>query len=245
MPMASIRFRAPRRNPWRSEEAWSPRATTLSWPPPVPAGVDVVNKLFKKPYRIIHISAHGIFQAGKGKDARSGVVLSDGLLLTAAEIGQLEVVPDLVFLNCCFLGKVNNPPTPAYNRLAYSVARELIEIGVRAVVVAGWAVRDDAGEFFAETFYAPCCTNAKPSGMPSTPRGKLTYEDPRFSGCNTWGAYQAYGDPRFFAWTLPAVIQGEAGSRSRWPLRRWRHPSTHFAMRWPIAGKIPAICADN
>ena len=161
------------------------------------AGVDVVNKLFKKPYRIIHISAHGIFQAGKGEDARSGVVLSDGLLLTAAEIGQLEVVPDLVFLNCCFLGKVNNPPTPAYNRLAYSVARELIEIGVRAVVVAGWAVRDDAGEFFAETFYRTLLHERKTFGDAVHTARRMIYEDPRFSGCNTWGAYQAYGDPGF------------------------------------------------
>ena len=160
-------------------------------------GVDVINKLFKKPYRIIHISAHGIFQAGEGEDARSGVVLSDGLLLTAVEIGQLEVVPDLVFLNCCFLGKVNNPPKTAYNRLAYSVARELIEIGVRVVVVAGWAVRDDAGEFFAETFYRTLLHERKMFGEAIHTARQMTYEDPRFSGCNTWGAYQAYGDPGF------------------------------------------------
>jgi CHAT domain-containing protein/pimeloyl-ACP methyl ester carboxylesterase len=160
-------------------------------------GVDVINKLFKKPYRIIHISAHGVFQAGEGEDARSGVVLSDGLLLTAVEIGQLEVVPDLVFLNCCFLGKVNNPPKTAYNRLAYSVARELIEIGVRAVVVAGWAVRDDAGEFFAETFYRTLLHERKMFGDAIHTARQMTYEDPHFSGCNTWGAYQAYGDPGF------------------------------------------------
>ncbi|MGB5620317.1 MAG: CHAT domain-containing protein, partial [Desulfobacterales bacterium] len=159
--------------------------------------VDVINKLFKKPYRIIHISAHGIFQAGEGEDARSGVVLSDGLLLTAVEIGQLEVVPDLVFLNCCFLGKVNNPPKTAYNRLASSVARELIEIGVRVVVVAGWAVRDDAGEFFAETFYRTLLHERKMFGEAIHTARQMTYEDPRFSGCNTWGAYQAYGDPGF------------------------------------------------
>jgi CHAT domain-containing protein/pimeloyl-ACP methyl ester carboxylesterase len=160
-------------------------------------GVDVINKLFKKPYRIIHISAHGVFQAGVGEDERSGVVLSDGLLLTAVEIGQLEVVPDLVFLNCCFLGKMNNPPKTAYNRLAYSVARELIEIGVRAVVVAGWAVRDDAGEFFAETFYRALLHEQRTFGEAIHKARQMTYEEPRFSGCNTWGAYQAYGDPGF------------------------------------------------
>ncbi|MBL0714204.1 MAG: CHAT domain-containing protein, partial [Desulfosarcina sp.] len=160
-------------------------------------GVDVINKLFKKPYRIIHISAHGVFQAGREEDARSGVVLSDGLLLTAVEIGQLEVVPDLVFLNCCFLGRVNNTPPTAYNRLAGSVARELIEIGVRTVVVAGWAVRDDAGEFFAATFYRALLHECLTFGEAIHKARQMTCEDPRFSGCNTWGAYQAYGDPGF------------------------------------------------
>lgn len=73
---------------------------------------DVINQLFKHPYRIVHISAHGVFQAGSGEAARGGVVLSDGLLLTAAEIGQMEIVPDLVFLNCCFLGKIDSAPPP-------------------------------------------------------------------------------------------------------------------------------------
>ena len=87
--------------------------------PPGSEAVEVVNKLFKHPYRIVHISAHGAFQVGEGQSLRSGVVLSDGLLLTAAEIGQMEIVPDLVFLSCCFLGKTDNSPAAAYNRLAY------------------------------------------------------------------------------------------------------------------------------
>ena len=60
-------------------------------------------------------------------------------------------VPDLVFINCCYLGLVEAPPgTPptgqqrAFPRLAANVATEFIRMGVRAVVAAGWAV-DDAG----------------------------------------------------------------------------------------------------
>jgi CHAT domain-containing protein len=160
-------------------------------------GDEVINKLFCKPYRIIHISAHGIFQEGSQGNMRSGVVLSDGLFLTAAEIGQLEVVPHLVFLNCCFLGQVNPSSSTAFNRLAYSLARELIEIGVRAVVAAGWAVRDDAGEFFAETFYHALLHKGESFGNAIHNARLKIYTDPRFKDCNTWGAYQAYGDPDF------------------------------------------------
>ena len=58
------------------------------------SALNVINPLYQKPYRVLHVAAHGIFdlRAADGK-ARSGVVLSDGLLLTAAEIGQMEIVP--------------------------------------------------------------------------------------------------------------------------------------------------------
>ncbi len=157
--------------------------------------LDVVNKLFARPYRVLHISAHGVYRVGEGESARSGVVLSDGLLLTAAEIGALETVPDLVFLNCCYLGQTDNSPSTAYNRLAYSVARELIEIGVRAVIVAGWAVRDDAARFFAEAFYTQFLSKQRAFGRAVFEARRATFEG--FPETSTWGAYQAYGDPSF------------------------------------------------
>ncbi|MGB0127774.1 MAG: CHAT domain-containing protein, partial [Rhodocyclaceae bacterium] len=130
--------------------------------------VDIINRLFQRPYRILHIAAHGEFEA-RGPDGkpRGGVVLSDGLMLTAAEIGQMEVVPDLVFLNCCHLGTIDDKPVTRgveYNKLASSVARALIEMGVRAVVAAGWAVDDRAGQHFAEVFYRGFIEEGKPFG---------------------------------------------------------------------------------
>lgn len=157
-------------------------------------GPSVINTLFRRSYRIIHIAAHGVYeQPTKDGSSRSGVVLSDGLLITAAEIRSMEVVPDLVFLNCCHLGKVSRGSI-AFNKLAYSVARELIEMGVRAVVAAGWAVDDTAANLFAETFYARMLENY-PFGDAVFEARKKVYSSYRTS--NTWGAYQAYGDPGF------------------------------------------------
>ena len=58
--------------------------------------------LYQQPYRILHISAHGVFDL-RHQDGRlrSGVVLSDGLLITAAEIEAMEIgartgVPELL-----------------------------------------------------------------------------------------------------------------------------------------------------
>lgn len=156
--------------------------------------MDVFNKLFQMPYRILVIAAHGVFEADvRGGGQRTGVVLSDGMLLTAAEVGQMEIVPEVVFLNCCHLGQVD--AAPAYNRLAYSLARELIEMGVRCVVAAGWAVNDQAAVTFAATFFEWLVKRSDSFGRAVHAARKVTYEShPAF---NTWGAYQAYGDPGF------------------------------------------------
>ena len=158
---------------------------------------DVFRNLFARPYRILSISAHGVHQV-RAKDGtwRSGVVLSNGLLLSAAEIGLMETVPELVFLNCCHLAKMDESDRTAVgsNRLAYSLARELIEMGVRCVVASGWEVDDSAGLTFGETFFDQM-TQGVAFGHAIHEARKQTYE--QHPGINTWGAFQAYGDPDF------------------------------------------------
>lgn len=157
-------------------------------------GVDVINKLYQQPYRVLHIAGHGVYEhPTRQGDRRSGVVLSGGILITSAEIEAMEVVPDLVFLNCCHLGTVKREPL-AFNRLAASVACQLIEMGVRAVVACGWAVDDRAALVFAETFYT-AMLDGKPFGEAVFEARKAAHKALETS--NTWGAYQAYGDPAY------------------------------------------------
>jgi len=156
--------------------------------------LDVISRLHKRPYRILIIAAHGEFElTARDGAARSGVVLSDGMVLTAAEVGQMEVVPDVVFLNCCHLGKID--AAPAYNKLAYSLSRELIEMGVRCVVAAGWKVNDQAAYTFADTFFKALVSDNETFGEAVHRARRETYTS--HPGSNTWGAYQAYGDPAF------------------------------------------------
>ena len=153
----------------------------------------VLAKLYRTPYRILHISAHGVFEQGHVDGlARSGVVLSGGLLITAAEIAAMEVVPELVFLNCCHLGQVEATVRHG-NKLAASVARELIAIGVRCVVVAGWAVTDSLARQFGEVFYQALMQQRKTFGDAVFAARRALW-DAR-PGDITWGAFQAYGDP--------------------------------------------------
>ena len=52
--------------------------------------IDVITRLYDGVYRVLHIAAHGVFDEmhADGK-ARTGVVLSGGLLITAAEIEMM------------------------------------------------------------------------------------------------------------------------------------------------------------
>ncbi|MEO7151461.1 MAG: CHAT domain-containing protein, partial [Burkholderiaceae bacterium] len=158
---------------------------------------DVLARLYRQPYRVLHIAAHGVFDAlHKDGRRRSGVVLSDGLLITAAEVDAMETVPELVFLNCCHLGKVDRTVRDG-NKLAASVARELIQIGVRCVVVAGWAVDDSQARLFAETFYRQLLQRRKAFGDAVYEARQATWNANRED--ITWGAFQAYGDPSWRA----------------------------------------------
>ena len=166
-----------------------------------PTALQVLAGLYAKPYRIVHLAGHGHYEppTTAGGEARSGMVLDNGVFLTAVEVGQMQQVPELVFLNCCHIGQTGPEAAPRtssveFNRLAASVSRELIEMGVRVVVAAGWAVRDDAAKEFAESFYE-LMLGGETFGRALKDARIHTFE--KFNDSNTWGAYQAYGDPDY------------------------------------------------
>ena len=115
----------------------------------------VVNALFERPWRIVHIAGHGQ-PASDGRPG--GVVLSNGTFLGPDEFRDLRTVPELVFVNCCHRASADAAEwlNPRYDRAGFAsgVAGALIAIGGRCVIAAGWAVDDEAASTFASTFYA-------------------------------------------------------------------------------------------
>ena len=156
----------------------------------------VVDAVFERSWRIIHIAGHGEPVSEKGD--RGGVVLSNDTFLGASEIKAMRVVPELVFVNCCHLAAgsrrslLGDVPRGVFDRAAFasSVAQALIEVGVRCVVAAGWAVDDAAASAFATTFYAALLRGQRFIDAVAVARAEAF----RFDG-NTWAAYQCYGDP--------------------------------------------------
>lgn len=142
-------------------------------------------------WRVVHIAGHGT--VGE-TDASSGIVLAPDQLLTPSVFASLSIVPDLVFVNACHLGSIGVSLATA-GRVSASVARTLLRIGVRAVVVAGWAVDDKAAQSFASRLYELMLSRGETFGRAVHEARRAAHAAAPTSP--TWAAYQCYGDPGF------------------------------------------------
>ena len=158
----------------------------------------IINQLFARNYRLVHIAGHGV--AG----SQGGVVLSGGhTFLGPNEIDAMRVTPELVFVNCCHLGLRDAAPIYDRTSFAASMAEALIGIGVRCVIAAGWAVEDGPAERFAATFYNAIFSGAR--FIDAVGQARRAAWDANRNG-NTWAAYQCYGDPDW-SWRNEATAQ--------------------------------------
>ncbi len=180
---------------------------------------EILKALHASDYRILHLTGHGAYdyeivrqgpqcdacgQPVESKMFVTGMVIGEDILLTPADIEQMRHVPELVFINCCYLGKTEQAKT-LYPSLAANLSTQFVRMGVRAVIAAGWEVHDSAAQFFAAVFYASMLAGEEFGEAVKAAR-KQTYD--QYPGINTWGAYQCYGDPHF-------KLVDHAPSRSR------------------------------
>ncbi|MDQ3287408.1 MAG: CHAT domain-containing protein [Pseudomonadota bacterium] len=178
-----------------------------------PTALELRDELSRRPYRILHLTGHGVVDHVDGATRpRTGMVIgSTGpvvngtrgstagrlLLLTPEDVREcVDQVPELVFINCCHLGSPGAAALFA-PRLAEAFATTFMDMGCRAVVAAGWAIRDDAAQHFAEAFYRAL---AKGDLFIEAVRAARAFAYKRTgSQSTTWGAYQCYGDPYYGA----------------------------------------------
>ena len=142
-------------------------------------------------HQIVHVACHGTHV--EGDRYATGAVLTHDLRLTVDLVESMPIVPELVFINSCYNGRIGLSP------LAAGLARTLIDIGVRAVVAAGWPVGDAAAKVFAESFYASMTSGVTFGDAVAQARVRSAAAE---TGA-TWAAYQCYGDPTF-------VLRGRA-----------------------------------
>ena len=208
---ASPRCRVPGRRPagrWSAERLQVPRATTVTHSAPAMTSTvapeQVVAALFEQAWTIVHIAAHGVvdyehFAPDGTRRKDTGIVLGGGLFLGPAILDQLPVVPSIMFVNCCHVGRID-PAAEAMRsaqlgrrpNLAASVAVQLVRMGVRGVVAAGWAVDDINAGRFATGFYDAMLGGQAFGDAVRAARQGIYREG---SEDTTWGAYQCYGEP--------------------------------------------------
>ena len=175
-----------------------------------PDARQVLDALAERSWRIVHIAGHGAPPEMSGEPPRKpgdppqqlvdprGVVLSGDTYLGPREIQSMRIVPELVFVNCCHLGAqdpsglVGGGTAVQTNAAGFAagVAEELIRIGVRCVIAAGWAVDDEAAQVFAVRFYSSLLARSRFIDAVAEAREAASQ-----LGGNTWAAYQCYGDP--------------------------------------------------
>ena len=170
----------------------------------------VLRAIHQKSYRILHLAGHGVHQlnlkdelskigmhaaATKAKENVSGMVIGDTVFLNSQDIEQMRRVPELVFINCCHLGKTGQGERKVnFPTLAANLAVQFIRMGARAVVAAGWAVDDGAAKTFAHIFYKAMIDGSNFGEAVYQARKEVFEQHP---DVNTWGAYQCYGDPLY------------------------------------------------
>lgn len=250
----------------------------------------VIGALLGRDWRIVHVAGHGALPEKDGPPPRKGgdlppdkgggVVLSDGAFLGPREIRTMRKVPELVFVNCCHLAArdaaqlliADGADRAAPNdrpRFAAGVAEELIKIGVRCVIAAGWAVDDAAAKAFATRFYDALLRGCRFIDAVAEAR-QAAWE----KAGNTWAAYQCYGDPDWifapeaadaqrprttFADEFAGIASSEGlllalqslavkSKYQRVPAQeqqaRIRHLEAQFASRWGHIGAIAEAFGD-
>ncbi len=154
---------------------------------------DITRELFPNKYKILHLAGHGIYDPANREN--SGMVIGDNQFLTSANIRQMaNNMPEMVFINCCHLGRIEGEAEQLYQnrfQLAANIGTEFIDNGAKVVITTGWQVGDEEAEIFAKTFYENMIAGETFGNAIKKARNAIYREN----GNNTWGAYQCYGDP--------------------------------------------------
>ncbi len=155
------------------------------------SSLTITTELYNEQYKIMHFAGHGLYDL---ENKRVGIAIGDGIFIDPQKLRQIGYVPEFVFINCCYSGtmsQVDESYTRDRYRLAANVGTQLIKMGVKAIIVSGWAVDDAAAKDFSETFYKNMLEGY--NFGTSVQKARLScFQNHRAT--NTWGAYQCYGN---------------------------------------------------
>ena len=166
--------------------------------------LEIVEALFARDYRILHLAGHGVYQyeveqdqtkkksdtvdpgnENKSKKKKvSGMVIGTNVFLTPAEVEQMRQTPELVFINCCHLGKIEGDALDT-DRKTRHLLPPIWPHSSSAWAFARWSRQDGRSmtQTFAREFYTQLLDGRHLAGrLTGSQRG---YEN--YGSVNTWG----------------------------------------------------------
>ncbi|MCI9077893.1 MAG: CHAT domain-containing protein [Lachnospiraceae bacterium] len=118
-------------------------------------GKDAIPSCLEKPASIFHICTHSFdfnesgLQASNDPMDQSGLIFSDGQLLTIRKISQMDLnKTKLVVLSVCGIKEKN-----IYNDVGLGIRRAFINAGARYIILNLWKTDDYATELLMKCFY--------------------------------------------------------------------------------------------
>ena len=140
---------------------------------------------------LIHFAAHGDAQRGEIALAPprlfNGTPQEQDYLLTMAEISQVRLTAKLVVLSCCHSarGQIRSEGV-------VGIARAFLGSGARSVLVALWAIQDEATEQFMSRFYEHLVRGE--SASESLHQAMKWMRANGFSDVEQWAPFMLIGD---------------------------------------------------
>ncbi|MEO8040359.1 MAG: CHAT domain-containing protein [Betaproteobacteria bacterium] len=231
-----------------------------------PSASQVLQSLFKQPYRILHLAGHGVYRyladdaldcdtcgqqlpddalARKTKDADriTGMVIGDNAFLTPVEVRQMRRVPELVFINCCHLGHIEGTPGDAtkqnQRRDFHKIAANVSTEFIRMgvrAVVAAGWAVDDTAATIFAKRFYEELLAGNSFGTAVREAREAAYD--AAPHINTWGAYQCYGDPDY------RLVRDGAGGGSNGADSSYASPSECVAVLDNMASRLSLAATD-
>ena len=140
---------------------------------------------------LIHFAAHGDAQRGEialaPPTSCNGIPEEEDYLLTMAEISQVRLTAKLVVLSCCHSarGQIRSEGV-------VGIARAFLGSGARSVLVALWAIQDEATEQFMSRFYEHLVRGE--SASESLHQAMKWMRANGFSDVEQWAPFMLIGD---------------------------------------------------
>jgi CHAT domain/TIR domain len=158
--------------------------------------VEIIVPLLSQGYEVLHLTGHGDFDGSAPAEQRpaTGFVIGEDLRLTATEVRQMHIAPDIVFLNGSYLGRHGAAGSNGSARFAASLPDEFIAIGTRAVLAPLGDISDNGAIVFATTLYARMLEGRTLGEALLAARRAVWTQHP---GDASWGSYLCYGDPGY------------------------------------------------